>query len=61
MSDPPPTARCCDGKRRYRTKRGAQGVVLAIAKQDKDETIQAYKCEVCGYWHVVHRRKAWQR
>lgn len=53
--------RACLGKRRYGTKRAAQAVVLAIAKQDKDETIQPYKCEFCGYWHVGHRRKAWQQ
>jgi uncharacterized membrane protein YgcG len=54
-------ARSCDGKRRYRTKRGADGVVLEIARQQRDESIRAYKCQFCGYWHVGHRKASWQR
>lgn len=53
--------RGCDGKRRYATKRGAEGVVIAIARQQKDETITSYKCVFCGFWHVGHRRTWWQR
>lgn len=52
--------RSCLNKRRYNTKRGAEGVVLAIAQQQRDETINAYKCTYCGYWHVGHRRRDWQ-
>lgn len=53
--------RSCLGKRRYVTKREAENAVIRIAKQEHDETIQRYRCRYCGFWHLGHRREAWQR
>lgn len=61
---PPPEIarnRSCEGKRRYWTRWGANSVVLRIARQERDETIQSYKCQFCGFWHVGHRKEPWQR
>lgn len=53
--------RSCDGKRRYATKGGAREVVIRIARQQRDESIVAYRCRICGFWHVGHCRRDWQR
>lgn len=55
MKNPLPEerARMCTGKRRYRTQGDAlDAAMVAGVERQRD----AYRCELCGYWHLTSKR-----
>ena len=46
--------RMCTGKRRYRTQGDALDAAM-IAGVERER--EAYRCELCGYWHLTSKRR----
>lgn len=44
----------CVEKKGYGSKRSAMGVRRVM----QDETLAAYKCRICGRWHLGHDNRA---
>jgi hypothetical protein len=46
----------CDGKQQF-TKERADAVAERTRRKKSGGACNAYKCKVCGHWHVGHKRK----
>jgi hypothetical protein len=47
--------RQCLKKKTYSTLRLAEKVVKDI-KRDRESTVRAYECNICGFYHLTHRK-----
>ena len=45
--------RSCERKKKF----GCEKTAVSIIRQMGDETLNAYQCRLCGWWHVGHSRK----
>lgn len=50
----------CARKRPYATKREAKTAIAAVLTHKGGRAMNAFRCEVCGAWHIGHR-PAWSR
>jgi len=52
--------RQCKGKRRFTSRAKARYVAKRMTKRKKTP-FNAYRCEVCGYYHVGHTKTPFRR
>jgi hypothetical protein len=41
----------------YQTREDAEDMIRHIAETRTGRKITAYRCEVCGFWHLTSRQK----
>lgn len=46
----------CARKRRYETKADARKAAARGASRKDAPQLYAYKCDICGGWHLTHRK-----
>ena len=47
----------CERKRRFLCEETALSVACDYEREEPGDLIEAYLCELCGYWHIGHRRQ----
>lgn len=54
----PPVERMCGDKRQHPTRKSAAGHRAALARHRRVSVraFNVYRCPICGFWHVGHRR-----
>lgn len=50
------TFHACSRKRRFASKVDAQKAANAASKHKDVPRLYVYQCELCGGWHLTHRR-----
>ena len=41
----------------YQTREDAEDMIRHIAETRTGREIRAYRCDVCGFWHLTSRKK----
>lgn len=47
----------CDGKKAYASRAAAKDPLYAERRRFPKLAFSAYKCRICGMWHIGHDRK----